>query len=41
MASEPFSLPLLLTVRETAELLRTSDKVIYAMVERAVKSGKG
>jgi len=35
MTSDTRSLPMLLTVRETAELLRTSDKAIYAMVERA------
>ena len=33
------SLPLLLTVSETATLLRTSRKAIYAMIERALLPG--
>ena len=36
MQKEP---PLLLTVDETAELLRTSRKAIYAMVERSQVPG--
>ena len=39
MASDTQSLPMLLTVRETAELLRTTDKAIYSMVERAQLPG--
>ena len=39
MTSETHSLPLLLTVHETAELLRTTDKAIYSMVERAQLPG--
>ena len=39
MVSDTSSLPMLLTVRETAELLRTSDKAIYAMVERGQLPG--
>jgi excisionase family DNA binding protein len=33
------SLPLLLTVAETASLLRTSPKAVYAMIERAQLPG--
>jgi excisionase family DNA binding protein len=36
-ATEP--LPLLLTVAETAALLRTSPKAIYAMIERGLLPG--
>lgn len=32
-------LPMLLTVQETAELLRTTGKAVYAMVERAQLPG--
>jgi hypothetical protein len=32
--STPESLPLLLTVTETATLLRTTRKAVYAMIER-------
>jgi excisionase family DNA binding protein len=39
MAPNPLALPMLLTVRETAELLRTTDKAIYTMVERAQLPG--
>ena len=37
--SAPESLPLLLTVAETATLLRTSPKAVYAMVERGLLPG--
>jgi len=33
------SLPLLLTVAETATLLRTSPKAVYAMIERGLLPG--
>jgi excisionase family DNA binding protein len=33
------SLPLLLTVTETATLLRTSRKAVYAMIERGLLPG--
>ena len=35
----PESLPLLLTVAETASLLRTTRKAVYAMVERGLMPG--
>ena len=37
--STPESLPLLLTVSETATLLRTTRKAIYAMIERGLLPG--
>ena len=37
--STPESLPLLLTVAETATLLRTTPKAVYAMVERGLLPG--
>jgi excisionase family DNA binding protein len=37
--STPQSLPLLLTVTETAALLRTSRKAVYAMIERGLLPG--
>jgi excisionase family DNA binding protein len=37
--STPESLPLLLTVIETAALLRTTRKAIYAMIERGLLPG--
>jgi len=37
--SAPESLPLLLTVAETATLLRTTPKAVYAMVERGLLPG--
>ena len=37
--SAPESLPLLLTVAETATLLRTSPKAVYAMIERGLLPG--
>ena len=39
MTSDRPSLPLLLTVKEAAELLRTTNKGIYAMVERGQLPG--
>ena len=39
MNSDSPSLPLLLTVKETAELLRTTNKGVYAMVERGQLPG--
>jgi excisionase family DNA binding protein len=35
----PGSLPLLLTVAETATLLRTTRKAVYAMIERGLLPG--
>ena len=37
--STPESLPLLLTVTETATLLRTTRKGVYAMIERGLLPG--
>jgi excisionase family DNA binding protein len=37
--SAPESLPLLLTVSETATLLRTTRKAVYAMIERGLLPG--
>jgi excisionase family DNA binding protein len=37
--STPESLPLLLTVSETAALLRTTRKAVYAMIERGLLPG--
>lgn len=37
--STPESLPLLLTVAETATFLRTTRKAVYAMVERGLLPG--
>jgi hypothetical protein len=38
MSTAP-SLPLLLTVTETATLLRTTPKAVYAMIERGLLPG--
>ena len=37
--SAPDSLPLLLTVAETATLLRTTRKAVYSMIERGLLPG--
>ena len=37
--SNPEPLPLLLTVTETATLLRTTRKAVYAMIERGLLPG--
>ncbi len=37
--SSPPSLPLLLTVSETAVILRTSPKAVYTMIERGALPG--
>lgn len=37
--TDPTSLPYLLTVKDAAELLRTSRKAIYTMAERAALPG--